>query len=80
MAVPKNQFKRSQCGDVWTICANGKSTTGYVRDHSMTEPSFEVSPGIQKALGVKVGSSFKGSVYKPGAKQAAIDKDSCCNS
>jgi hypothetical protein len=80
MAVPKNQFKRSQCGDVLTICANGKSTTGYVRDHSVTEARFEVSPGIQKALGVTVGSTFKGSVYKPGAKQAAIDKDTCCNS
>lgn len=80
MAVPKNQFTRSQCGAHWTICANGKSTTGYVRDHSVTESRFEVSPGIQKALGVTVGSSFKGSVYKPGAKQALIEKDSCCKS
>ena len=80
MAVPQNQFKLSQCGDKWTTCANGKSTTGYVRDHSSTKTRFEVSPGIQKALGVTVGSSFKGSVYKAGAKQAAIDKDTCCNS
>lgn len=80
MAIPDNQFTRAQCGDIWTICANGKSTTGYVRDHSVTEKRFEVSPGIQKALGVTVGSSFMGSVYVPGAKQSAIDKDSCCKS
>lgn len=78
MAVPRNQFAKAGCGTVWTICANGKSTTGYVRDKSETEERFEVSPGIQKALGVKVGSSFKGSVYIPGAKQTAIDKDACC--
>ena len=79
MAVPKNQFTRAQCGDVWTICANGKKTTGYVRDHSVNDVRFEVSPGIQSALGVTVGSNFKGAVYKAGAKQDAIDKDTCCN-
>ena len=80
MAIPGNQFSRKQCGDVWTICANGKQTTGYVRDHSVTQTSFEVSPGIQNALGVTVGSSFKGAVYRPGAKQAVIDDDTCCKS
>ena len=65
---------------MWTICAGGKRTTGYVRDHSVTETRFEVSPKIQKDLGVKVGSSFKGAIYRPGAKQEAIDKDSCCKS
>ena len=80
MAVPNNQFTRSQCGDIWTICANGKSTTGYVRDHSVTQTRFEVSPKIQNDLGVTVGSSFKGAIYRPGAKQSAIDKDTCCNS
>jgi hypothetical protein len=80
MAVPNNQFTRQQCGDIWTICANGKQTTGYVRDHSVTQTRFEVSPKIQKDLGVTVGSSFKGAIYKPGANQAAIDKDSCCSS
>ncbi|WP_230473402.1 DUF4157 domain-containing protein [Dyella choica] len=79
MAVPRNQFTRAQCGDVWTICANGKSTTGYVRDKSVTQTRFEVSPGIQKALGVTLGSSFKGSIFRPGASQQAIDKDACCN-
>jgi hypothetical protein len=79
MAIPGDSFDRSQCGDVFTICANGKQTTGYVRDRSETATRFEVSPGIQKALGVTVGSSFLGSVYRPGAKQAAIDKDACCN-
>jgi hypothetical protein len=79
MAVPRNQFTRAQCGDVWTICANGKSTTGYVRDKSVTQTRFEVSPGIQKALGVTLGSSFKGSIFRPGASQNAIDKDACCN-
>lgn len=78
MAIPDNQFTRGQCGDVWTICANGKQTTGYVRDHSVTHSRFEVSPKIQKDLGVTVGSSFKGSVYTPKAKQSAIGKDKCC--
>ncbi|MDD5034289.1 MAG: DUF4157 domain-containing protein [Methylococcaceae bacterium] len=78
MAVPNNQFKKSQCGDTWTICANGKQTTGYVRDHSVTQTRFEVSPKIQTDLGVTVGSSFKGSIYRPGANQGIIDKDSCC--
>jgi hypothetical protein len=80
MALPGNQFKRSNCDDVYTICANGKQTTGYVRDKSVTDTRFEVSPGIQKALGVPVGSSFLGAVYSPGAAQKAIDKDACCNS
>lgn len=80
MAVPNNQFERKQCGDSWTICANGKQTTGYVRDHSVTETRFEVSPKIQKDLGVTVGSSFKGSVYKAGASKTAIEKDTCCTS
>ena len=78
MAVPRNQFTRAQCGDVWTICANGRTTTGYVRDQSVTKRRFEVSPGIQRALGVTPGSSFLGSVYTPGASQNAIDKDRCC--
>jgi len=80
MALPGDKFKRSACNDVWTICANGKKTTGYVRDRSVTASSFEVSPAIQKALGITVGDSFMGAVYRPGAKQASIDKDGCCNS
>ena len=80
MAVPGDQFSKSQCGDVFTICANGKQTTGYVRDRSVTKSRFEVSPGIQNALGVTVGSSFKGAVFRPGAKQSLIDKDACCKS
>jgi hypothetical protein len=80
MAVPGSKFKRSMCGDVFTICANGSQTTGYVRDRSVTASSFEVSPAIQTALGVPVGSSFKGAVYRPGAKPATIDADPCCNS
>lgn len=80
MAIPKKQFKPSKCGDTYTICANGKQTTGYVRDKSVTDTRYEVSPGIQKTLGVKVGSSFKGAIYAPGAAQTAIDKDKCCKS
>jgi hypothetical protein len=78
IAVPPDH--KAKCGDVFTICANGKSTTGYMRDRSVTHHSFEVSPGIQKILGVTVGSSFKGSVYRPGASSDAIAKDKCCNS
>ena len=78
MALPNNQFTKSQCGDTWTICANGKQTTGYVRDHSVTQTNFEVSPKIQNDLGIKVGTTFKGSIYQPTASQKIIDKDSCC--
>jgi len=80
MAIPGDKFKRSMCDDVFTICANGMKTTGYVRDKSETASSFEVSPAIQTALGVSVGSSFMGAIYRPGAKQATIEKDPCCNS
>jgi len=79
MALPSSQFTRKSCGDVYTICANGKQTTGYVRDRSVTKNSFEVSPGIQTALGVPVGSTFKGAVYRPGASADAIAKDPCCS-
>ncbi|MEK7395623.1 MAG: hypothetical protein AAB116_01685 [Candidatus Poribacteria bacterium] len=78
MAIPRNQFNHSKCGDIYTICANAKQTTGYVRDSSVTANSYEVSPGIQTALGVDVGDSFKGSIYRPGANQGTIDKDPCC--
>jgi hypothetical protein len=80
MAIPGDSFSRKDCGTAWTICANGKQTTGSVRDRSVTKSSFEVSPGIQNALGVSVGSSFLGAVYRPGAKQTTIDKDPCCKS
>ena len=76
MALPGSDFSRSQCGDVWTICANGKATTGYVRDRSVTASRYEVSPGIQATLGVS--GSFKGAVYKPAASQSKIDSDPCC--
>jgi hypothetical protein len=79
LAIPGNQFKNSSCGDIHTICANGKNTTGYVREKSVTDTSFEVSPGIQAALGVTPGGSFKGAVYRPGASADAIAKDGCCN-
>ena len=78
MAIPGDQFKRSKCGEIYTICSNGKQTKGYVRDKSITKKSYEVSPGIQKALGVPVGGTFDGAIYRPGAKQAIIDKDRCC--
>jgi uncharacterized protein DUF4157 len=78
MAVPPGSFSLKHCGEEYTICANGKQTTGYVRDRSITHSSFEVSPKIQTELGVSVGDSFKGSVYRPGAKQETIDKDPCC--
>ena len=80
MAVPGDQFKWSMCSTVYTICANGKQTTGYVRDKSETSSRYEVSPGIQKALGVTVGSSFMGAIYRPGVKAATINKDPCCHS
>jgi Domain of unknown function (DUF4157) len=78
MAIPKQKIGSVKCGAVFTICANGKQTQGYYRDNSSTETRFEVSPKIQKDLGVTVGDSFKGAIYRPGAKQAIIDKDPCC--
>lgn len=78
MAIPKKQIGSVKCGAVFTICANGKQTQGYYRDNSTTETRFEVSPKIQKELGVTVGESFKGAIYRPGAKQEIIDKDPCC--
>ena len=78
MAIPKNQFSTKQCGDIFTICANGRKTTGYVRDKSVTQSRFEVSPGIQQALGVTVGQSFKGAIFRPGVAQNKIDTDPCC--
>ncbi len=80
MAIPAKGFTKAQCGDVYTICANGNKTTGYVRDRSERQTPFEVSPGIQKALGVPVGSSFKGAIYRPGADVKKIDADACCKS
>jgi hypothetical protein len=80
MALPGDSFSKAQCGKIFTICANGKKTTGYVRDKSERPTPFEVSPGIQKALGVPVGSSFKGAIYRPGASTKRIDADPCCNS
>lgn len=79
MAIPGDQFNRSRCNTVYTICANGRQTTGYVRDRSVTAGSYEVSPGIQTALGVTVGSSFMGAVYRPGASTAVIARDTCCH-
>jgi hypothetical protein len=79
MAIPSSQFTRSRCGDEYTICANGRHTTGYVRDRSVTATSYEVSPGIQTTLGVRVGSTFKGAIYRPGASEAAIANDPCCS-
>lgn len=80
MALPAKGFAKAKCGDVYTICANGKKTTGYVRDRSERQTPFEVSPGIQTALGVPVGSSFKGAIYRPGVDPKTIDADACCKS
>jgi Domain of unknown function (DUF4157)/Annexin/Lysine-specific metallo-endopeptidase len=79
MALPPKEFKRSKCNEQYTICADGKKTQGYVRDRSSSKRSYEVSPGIQKALGVKVGDSFQGAIYPPDADQRLIDLDPCCN-
>jgi hypothetical protein len=76
IAIPGGQFARARCGDVYTICANGRQTTGTVRDRSETASSYEVGPGVQQALGVT--GTFQGAIYRPGARQAAIDADPCC--
>ncbi|MGH8905001.1 MAG: eCIS core domain-containing protein [Egibacteraceae bacterium] len=78
MAVPGQEFKLTMCGDRYVVCANGSSTQGYVRDKSSTKTRYEVSPGIQKALGVPVLSSFEGAVY-PSTSRGLADVDPCCN-
>jgi len=77
-AVPPASFNAWGCGSKFTVCANGKKKKAVVRDKSITRRSYEVSSGIQQALGIKVGSSFKGAIYKPGADQKIVDKDTCC--
>lgn len=79
-AVPKTQWSAWGCGTEFTVCANGKQAKAYVRDKSVTDTRYEVSPGIQTTLGVPVGSSFLGAVYRNGADQSVIDKDTCCKS
>jgi hypothetical protein len=79
MALPHLQFKQSMWGDQYTICSNGRFTSGYVRDSSSTATRYEVSPGIQKDPGFKVGDWFQGAVYPPGTGRGLIDVDPCCN-
>ena len=78
MAVPYQDFKRRMCGDRYVVCANGRSTSAYVRDNSSTPTRYEVSPGIQKVLGIPVGETFEGAVYSPGARELA-EANPCCN-
>jgi hypothetical protein len=78
MAIPKSKFAMSKCDDRYTVCANGQSIQGYVRDKSEKE-AYEVSPGIQNFLGVTVGAKFKGAIYPPGTAQDKIDADPCCH-
>jgi len=52
MTLPKSRFANKKCGEDLVVCANGKSTHAYVRDHSDKE-SWEVSRAVPAALGVK---------------------------
>jgi uncharacterized protein DUF4157 len=78
MALPGKDFARSKCNEEWTICANGKQTTGHVRDRSITTDKYEVNHGIQRRLGVPSDKSFDGAMYGPGTDKAKIDADPCC--
>ena len=78
MALPPKEFSRAKCNTQYTICANGKRTWGYVRDRSSTQRSYEVSPGIQKDLDVKIGDTFQGTIYPPGADDNLIRLNPCC--
>jgi len=78
LALPGKKFTRSQCGDIWTICANGKKTEAYVREKSVTRDKFEVGQKIVRDLGVPA-DTFKGGAYKPGADPKKIDSDLCCS-
>lgn len=61
MAIPRERFARSKCGQDLVICANGRSTHASVRDRSVGE-HWEVSLGIIDRLGVPRGT-FTGSIY-----------------
>jgi Domain of unknown function (DUF4157) len=78
LALPRNQFTRGQCGDIWTICANGKKTQAYVREKSVTKDKFEVGQRVVRDLGVPA-DTFKGATYKPGADPKKIENDRCCS-
>ena len=62
MAIPKSRFKSSKCGQDLVICANGNFKHGKVRDRSEIE-AWEVSHGIQDALGVSPYAKFTGAIY-----------------
>jgi len=75
MAIPRERFTRSKCGQDLVICANGHSTHGIVRDRSVGE-HWEVSPGIIDRLGVARGT-FTGSIYGD-ESDAEFRRDSRC--
>jgi len=60
MAIPNSRFGYRKCDQDLVICANGNKTHASVRDKSERE-AWEVSPGIQQALGVS--GSFTGTIY-----------------
>lgn len=76
IAMPKVRGKETSkpCGQKLTICANHKSVTGTVREHS-NKNSWEVSGAIARALGVK--PDFQGSLY-PEANDPDMKDDRKC--
>ena len=76
MAIPHSRFKRSKCGQTLVICANGHSTKAVVRDRSERE-AWEVSHGVQDALGVSPYAKFKGTIYGD-ESDAAFKTDKRC--
>lgn len=76
MAIPNSLFKRSKCDQDLVICANGRFVHGQVRDRSERE-AWEVSHGIQDALGISPYASFQGSIY-PSESDAAFKSDITC--
>jgi hypothetical protein len=76
MAIPHSRFAFGKCGQDLVICANGKFTHGKVRDRSEIE-AWEVSHGIQDALGVSPYAKFSGAIY-PSEDDAGFKTDTRC--
>jgi hypothetical protein len=78
LVLPRSMFTRAQCGQQYTICANGRQVQVPVRDRSDANDNYEVSLGVLKALGLPTGS-FRGKIYPPGTPQQTISNDTCCH-
>jgi hypothetical protein len=76
MAIPHSRFERRKCGQDLVICANHHFAHATVRDRS-EGAHWEVSHGIQDALGLTAYATFTGSIYG-GETAAGFSTDQRC--